>query len=156
MARIAKGATVSRVVRRIALGLAAAGFVGLASAQTPAQPEAPAKPAAPATYKGCVQKAPNSSTELVIKTATSCAKLTGQINVDQLAGHQVELTGMLTPRSGPQPATIKVDSVGSVGETCSDVCSLTPPRSRGLGHGGEIPGSEGGTPGLTAPTKPPQ
>jgi hypothetical protein len=103
-----------------------------------------------------VQKAPDSTTDLVISTPKVCALLTGKVSGDTLAGHQVELTGILTPRTSSAPASIQVNSVGNVGKACTDVCSLHPPMSRGLHKptNGEIPGSEGGTPGLT--TAPPQ
>jgi hypothetical protein len=103
-----------------------------------------------------VQKAPDSTTDLVISTPTACALLTGKVSAEKLAGHQVELTGILTPRTATAAASIQVDSVGSVGKSCTDVCALKPPMSRGLHRpsGSAIPGSEGGTPGLT--TTPPQ
>jgi hypothetical protein len=136
--------------------LAIAGMIGVAGLQSPAQ-SAGSEAAAPkpATYSGCVQKAPDSATNLVISTPTACAKLAGKIHVETLAGHEVELTGILTPRTATTPASIQVDSVGSVGKSCSDVCSLQPPRSRGLHPpNSAVPGTEGGTPGVT--TAPPQ
>jgi hypothetical protein len=128
--------------------LSAAGLVGFQGyAQAPAN--APATPAAPATFSGCVQKAPGSSTTLVISTATTCATLTGKVSVDVLAGHQVDLTGVLTPRTATDAASIEVHVVNGVGKSCSDVCALHPPHGRGL-H----PGGEGGTPGAAAPPQP--
>jgi hypothetical protein len=126
-----------------------------AFAQAPANPPAAAKPA-PAAYSGCVQKAPDSTTGLVISTPKVCALLTGKVSADALAGHQVELTGILTPRTSSAPASIEVNSVGSVGKACTDVCALKPPMSRGLHrpNDGAVPGTEGGTPGMT--TTPPQ
>jgi hypothetical protein len=103
-----------------------------------------------------VQKAPDSTTDLVISTPKVCAVLTGKLSADTLTGHQVEITGVLTPRTSTAAASIQVNSVSSVGKACTDVCALHPPMSRGLHRpaNGEIPGSEGGTPGLT--TTPPQ
>jgi hypothetical protein len=102
-----------------------------------------------------VQKAPGSSDTLVISAPTACAKLTGNISVDKLAGHQVDLTGILTPRTPAAPALISVDKVTKVGDSCTDVCSLRPPGTRGLhppdSH--EVFGTEGGTPGVAAPPK---
>jgi hypothetical protein len=114
------------------------------------------KPAAPATFSGCVQKAPDAPTTLVISTPTACARLAGNVSADTLAGHQVELTGILTPRTPSAPASIQVGSVGSVGKSCTDVCSLRPPGTRGLHRPTDnaVPGTEGGTPGVT--TAPPQ
>jgi hypothetical protein len=146
-------AALSGAVQACTLGIAiAACFAGTqATAQAASNPPAAAKPPAPATYSGCVQKAPDSTTDLVISTPKVCALLTGKVSADAVAGHQVELTGILTPRTSSAAASIQVNSVGSVGKACTDVCALKPPMSRGLHRptNGEIPGSEGGTPGLT-------
>jgi hypothetical protein len=143
--------TVSGSTWSLALRIALVGTIGLAGvhgyAQAPAN--APATPPAPATFSGCVQKAPGSSTTLVISTATTCATLTGKVSMDVLAGHQVDLTGVLTPRTATDAASIEVHVVNGVGKSCSDVCALHPPHSRGL-H----PGGEGGTPGVAAPPQP--
>jgi hypothetical protein len=155
--------TAARTVLACAFAFAiAACFAGTqAFAQAPANPSAAANPPAgakpaPATYSGCVQKAPDSTTGLVISTPKVCALLTGKVSADALAGHQVELTGILTPRTSSAPASIQVDSVGNVGKACTDVCALKPPMSRGLHrpNDGAVPGTEGGTPGMT--TTPPQ
>jgi hypothetical protein len=146
-------ATLSRTGRVLALSIAiAAGLAGTqAFAQAAANPPEAAKPPAPATYSGCVQKAPDSTTGLVIGTPKVCALLTGKLSADTLAGHQVELTGILTPRTSSAPASIQVNSVGSIGKACTEVCALHPPLSRGLHRpsAGMVPGTEGGTPGLT-------
>jgi hypothetical protein len=142
-------ATLSGITRACAFGIIIAACFAAArtSAQAAANPPAPA----PATYSGCVQKAPDSTTDLVISTPKVCALLTGKVSVDALAGHQVELTGILTPRTSAAAASIQVSSVGSVGKACTEVCVLKPPMSRGLHrpNDGAVPGSEGGTPGLT-------
>jgi hypothetical protein len=137
------------VIHACALAIALAGPPAFAQAAGTAP--AAAKPPAPATYSGCVQKAPDSTTDLVISTPTACALLTGKLSVEKLAGHQVELTGILSPRTPTVAASIQVDSVGSVGKSCTDVCALKPPGTRGLHRPSDnaIPGSEGGTPGLT-------
>jgi hypothetical protein len=157
MSRIA---VIAEITRGRALEIAIAGCLCATGAQAFAQgagASAPpaAKPAAPATYSGCVQKAPGASTDLVISTPTACARLSGKVSAGDLAGHEVELKGVLTPRSVSAAASLQVDSVVSVGKSCSDVCSLRPPGTRGLHapQGGAIPGSEGGTPGVTAPPK---
>jgi hypothetical protein len=158
MGRIAgRIAAISASARCFTMGAAIAGCVIVAGTQASAQtsggmPPAP-KPVAPATYSGCVQRAPGSSTTLVISSPTACARLTGKFTADELAGHEVELKGILTPRSTSAAASIKVDSVVSVGKACSDACSLRPPGTRGLHPpgGDAIPGSEGGTPGVAAP-----
>ena len=162
MERIADRFTViAETARFRALEVAVVTCLCVAAAQAFAQGPGgsatpPAQPAAPATYSGCVQKAPGSSTDLVISTPKVCAKLEGKVNADDLVGHQVELKGVLTPRSASAAASIQVNSVASVGKSCSEVCSLWPPGSRGLHppQNGAIPGSEGGTPGVAAP--PPQ
>ena len=105
-------------------------------------------------FQGCVQQSPTDKAVLVLSTESACATLSGKFTAAQLDGHQVDLKGVLTPRTSDLPASIRVDTVVSVGKACSDVCSLRPPKSRGLGKGGEIPGKEGGTPGA-APTQPP-
>jgi hypothetical protein len=149
IAAIYKGRGISR---GITLGLVMAGVAAVAgNGQAPPSSPPPPKPAAPAAVSGCVQKAPGSSTTLVISSATVCATLAGKVSVDQLSGHQVDLTGVLTPRTASTGASIQVDSVANVGKSCSDVCSLLPPHSRGLHAPGAVPGSEGATPGLTAP-----
>jgi hypothetical protein len=140
-------AAVSEANWRLAMRVVLAGVAGMAGVHGYAQP--PAATPAPATFSGCVQKAPGSSTTLVISTPNTCATLKGQVTVDELAGHQVDLKGVLTPRTAAVAASIDVQSVTSVGKTCSDVCSLQPPRQRGL-H----PGGEGGTPGAVAPPQP--
>jgi len=161
MERIADRFTVSaETTRGRALGVALVTCLCVAGAQGFAQGPGgsatpPPKPAEPATYSGCVQKASGSSTDLVISTPKVCARLQGKVSADDLVGHQVELKGVLTPRSSSVAASIQVDSVVSVGKSCSDVCSLRPPGSRGLHPPpGAVPGSEGGTPGVAAP--PPQ
>jgi hypothetical protein len=140
----------------LATVLAASVAISGILAQTPVP--SPAKPSAPAAFSGCVQKAPGSSTTLVLSTPTTCARLTGKFSVEQLAGHQIDLKGVLTPRTSSTPASIQVESVEKVGGVCSDVCSLQPPRSRGLHPPpqGEVPGTEGGTPGAVPKTPQPQ
>jgi hypothetical protein len=139
-----------------ALAFAAAALLGVASAPALAQASGSTPPPAPATYTGCVQKAPDST--LVISTPTACARLTGKAAADSqaLAGHQIELKGILTSRTPNAAASIQVDSVLSIGKSCSDICSLNPPGTRGLHRpaGSAVPGSEGGTPGVAPP--PPQ
>jgi len=118
------------------------------------QAQAPAAPPVQ-SFQGCVQPSPTDKTVLIVSTDNACAKLTGKFKAADLSGHQVELKGVLTPyASATAPASIKVESVVTVGKPCEDVCSLQPPHTRGLGHGGETPGKEGGTPGAV-PTPPP-
>jgi hypothetical protein len=115
--------------------------------------QAPAPPPVE-SFQGCVQPSPTDKTVLIVSTDNACAKLTGKFKAADISGHQVELKGVLTPyASATAPASIKVDSVVTVGKPCEDVCSLVPPHTRGL-HGGETPGKEGGTPGAV-PTPPP-
>jgi hypothetical protein len=126
------------------------------SAEAPPKPVAPtppaASPSAQALYSGCVQQSPGDKDTLVLSTDTVCAKLTGDLATASLAGHEIDLKGVLTPRAARTPASIQIDSISHVGKSCSDVCSLRPPGTRGLG--GEKPGREGGRPGVT-PTTPP-
>jgi hypothetical protein len=140
------------LVRKLEIALAAclcaAGAPAFAQAAESAPPPAPVA----ATYTGCVQKAPDST--LVISTPNACARLTGKLAADSdtLAGHQIELKGILTPRTPDVAASIQVNSVVSVGKSCSDVCALHPPGTRGLHRpDGAVPGSEGGTPGAAPP-----
>jgi hypothetical protein len=146
-------AAIAQATRGGALVIAAClGFAGThALAQAAETTSAP--PPAPATYKGCVQKAPGSDGTLIISTANACAKLTGKVSADSLAGHEVELQGILTPRTPSAAASIQVDSVTSVGSACTNVCSLHPPGTRGLHRpqDGAVPGTEGGTPGAAPP-----
>jgi hypothetical protein len=124
-------------------------------AQTAAQnsTEAPA-PARITRYTGCVQRSATDKDTLTLSTETLCAKLTGTLSTDKLVGHEIDLKGVLTDRTAAAPASIHIESIGSVGKPCSDICSLVPPGKRGLKKG-ELPGKEGGTPGV-APIKPPQ
>jgi hypothetical protein len=131
--------------------LPAAAQSGTQTAPAAAAPDPTAKPPAPAReFQGCVQSSPTDKTILVFSTDKVCATLDGGLATPQLAGHQIDLKGILTPRTRNQAASIHIDSVVNVGKPCSDVCSLRPPGTRGLG-GGETPGREGGTPGLTTP-----
>jgi hypothetical protein len=143
-------------IRACTLAFTLAACAALAPAQQPATPAAPpASPPKPASFSGCVTKAPGSA-DLVISTPTVCARLTGDAaSADKLAGHQVDLTGLFTPRDSSTSASIKVDSVKKVGAACSEVCSLHPPSARGLQRPNNqaIPGSEGGTPGAVAEPK---
>lgn len=132
----------------IAACLCAAASQGFAQAAESSPPPAPAV----STYTGCVQKAPDST--LVISAANACARLTGKLSADSdsLAGHQIELKGILTPRTPDAAASIQVNSVVNVGKSCTDVCALRPPGTRGLHRpDGAVPGSEGGTPGVAPP-----
>lgn len=116
--------------------------------QTPAHP-APT----PSNYSGCVQRSTNDKDTLILSGETVCAKLTGNFSADKLAGHEVDLKGVLTERTTSIPAAIRVTSITSTGKSCTNTCSLQPPGTRGLNKGGEKPGKEGGTPGA-APTQP--
>jgi hypothetical protein len=132
-----------------------AACLGLAGAHASAQATGSTTSAPPAasTYKGCVQKAPGSEGTLIISTTNVCAKLTGKVSADSLPGHEVELQGILTPRTPSAAASIQVNSVTSVGSACRNVCSLRPPGTRGLHkpEDGAVPGTEGGTPGAAPP-----
>jgi hypothetical protein len=153
-------------MRRIDAGLAAAlgiacciGVGGArAAGQSGATPAAKASSAAPASFAGCVQPLATDKTTLVLSGEAVCARLTGSFPVEKLAGHEVELKGVLTLRTDASSAAIQVGSVVSVGKSCTAVCALQPPRTRGL-HRNDVeqPGSEGGTPGAAQkPTPPPQ
>ena len=120
-------------------------------AQAAAQPSPPA----PSNYTGCVQRSTSDKDVLILSGETVCAKLTGTFSADKLAGHEVDLKGVLSERTPANPAAIRVTSVTSVGKSCTNTCPLKPPGTRGLNKGGEKPGKEGGTPGA-APTTPHQ
>jgi hypothetical protein len=144
----------STVVTAATLLLSCGGFV---SAQSPTKPSAPPSPQ---KFQGCVLPSPTEKTSmgeaiLIFNTESACAKLTGKFAAAKISGHQIELNGVLTPAASAAPASIQVDSVVTVGKPCSDVCSLLPPHTRGLGKGGETPGKEGGTPGAVPSTPPP-
>jgi hypothetical protein len=110
-------------------------------------------PPHPASFAGCVQRSTADKTTLILSGETVCAKLTGTFSSEKLLGHEVDLKGVLTERTASTPASIQVDTVNSIGKSCSSTCSLRPPGTRSLG--GEKPGKEGGTPGM-APKTPPQ
>jgi hypothetical protein len=126
----------------------------LASAQSPAVSSAPP---APQKFQGCVLPSPNDKTVLILNTDKACATLSGNFVPADISGHTIDLTGVLTPRTPAKPASIQVDKVLTIGKPCTEVCSLRPPGTRGLGHS-ETPGKEGGTPGAvpTQPSNPPQ
>ncbi|HEX6495678.1 MAG TPA: hypothetical protein VF018_09355 [Acidobacteriaceae bacterium] len=131
-ARIQPSATVAVVAVAFTLG-------GAAGAQQPAQPS-------PAKYTGCVQ---GDSASIVLRAPNLCAVLKGKVSASEVAGHQIELTGVLSPATKTNPATIQVESVSSVGQSCTETCAARP-RGRGLhptNTSSEVPGSEGGTPG---------
>jgi hypothetical protein len=147
-------ARIAKAAGNCALALTLAARATLAAAQAPAAP-ASSTPSKPASFSGCVQKAPG-TTDLVLSTPTTCARLSGDAaSADKLAGHQVDLTGIFTPRSSSTAASIQVNSVDKVGAACSEVCSLRPPSARGLQRPSNqaIPGSEGGTPGAVSEPK---
>jgi hypothetical protein len=139
------GSKLSRIPAQIAV-CGALSFASWAAAQSAAPAAAPAA----AKFSGCVQPLTTDKDTMVLSGDTVCAQLTGKFAASDLTGHQVELNGVLTPRTSGTPASIQVGSVSSVGKSCSDICSLMPPRTRGLGRGGQTPGKEGGTPGLTS------
>ena len=121
-----------------------------ARAQNPAPAPQASTPSAPAAFSGCVQKEQGNPANLILSTSTVCARLTGKAAAAKLAGHQVDLTGVLIPRTSTVAASIQVKSVSNVGATCSETCALQPPGTRGLHSSkkNEVPGSEGGTPGV--------
>lgn len=104
-------------------------------------------------YTGCVQRSTTDKNTLVLSGESVCAKLTGSFSSEKLAEHEVDLKGVLTERTAANPAAIRVDSVDSVGKSCSNTCSLQPPGTRGL-RGGEKPGKEGSTPAMAPKTQP--
>jgi len=153
IAAVIEAARISALAMVVA-GCAVAGG-SCAFAQGSSTEAAASKTPAAATYSGCVQKAPDVPTTLVISTPTVCAKLAGKVSADALAGHTVVLNGILTPSTASAPASIQVNSVGSVGNSCSDVCSLRPPGTRGLHRpDSAVPGSVGGTAGVTTTPHP--
>ena len=107
---------------------------------------------APANFAGCVQRSTTDKNILILSGETVCAKLTGTFSSEKILGHEVDLKGVLTERTASSPASIQVDTVNSIGKSCSNTCSLRPPGTRGLG--GEKPGKEGGTPGAAPKTSP--
>ncbi len=145
-------------LQQCTVAIAIAGCVWLATAQASAQASAQSSgnasaPPAPATYKGCVQKAPGTDGVLLISTPSACAKITGKALGDDAIGHEVQLDGILTPRTASVPASLHVDSVISVGNVCSKVCTLRPRRGLPSPQDQQkaTPGTEGGTPGKVGP-----
>ncbi len=131
------------------------------TAEPPASGQTPPTHAVPAStgessalrYSGCVMASPIDKDTLILNSDSVCADLTGKFATPDLAGHQIDLKGVLTPRAGTTPASIAIDSVDKIGKSCSEVCSPLPPRTRGLG---ERPGREGGRPGATTTPPTPQ
>jgi hypothetical protein len=143
-------AKAGRKFNRIAAMVVACGVLSVASWAGAQSTQTPAAAPAEKKFSGCVQPVPTDKDTLVLSGDTVCAKLTGKFAAADLSGHQVELSGVLTPRTPGTPASIEVGSVASVGKSCTDVCALKPPGTRGLGKGAQTPGKEGGTPGLTS------
>jgi len=129
--------------------------LGICAIATPCLSQAAPHPTTPAasSYAGCVQRSTADKNTLVLSGESVCAKLTGSFSAEKLIGHDVDLKGVLTERTAANPAAIHVDSIDSVGKSCSNTCSLQPPGTRGL-RGGEKPGKEGGTPGMAPKTQP--
>jgi hypothetical protein len=126
------------LVFRSSLGVLALAFFAAitAGAQQSAQPS---------KFTGCVQA--GSGDSIILSAPNVCAVLKGKISAEQVTGHQIELKGVLTPSNKSGPATIQVESVSSVGQSCTETCAARP-RGRGLHPPPkEVPGSEGGTPG---------
>jgi hypothetical protein len=134
------------------LVLTAISILPVSSNRQPAQTVTTATP--PTTFTGCVQRSANDNTVLIVSGKDFCVKLTGTFSGDKLAGHQATVRGTMVAGSTTQPAAIQVTSVTSIGAACSDACSLAPPGGRGLKKKGELPGREGGTPGMSG--TPPQ
>jgi hypothetical protein len=152
--REAKVQAKSGIIVRLIFAVIAGAFAS-AGTTAAAQPSATAQTGSPASavakYSGCVMRLEADKDTLVINDATVCAKLTGKFVAADIAGHEVDLTGVLTAGTRTVPAAIGVSGVSNVGKSCSSTCSLLPPRTRGLGKGGELPGKEGGTPGVAPP-----
>lgn len=144
----AKSGTIVRLILGVIAGCGVIAGANTATAQAPAATRTDSPAPAVSKYNGCVMRLDSDKDTLVINTATTCAKLTGRFVASDIAGYEVNLTGVLTAGSGKIPASLSVGSVTSVGKSCSSTCSLLPPRTRGLGKGGELPGKEGGTPGV--------
>jgi hypothetical protein len=154
MDRIAdRNVTRARSARCLVLGRSIALAAVLMASAGYAQESGNTSPAKPTAFSGCVQKASGSGNTLIISGEAVCATLKGKLAEEKLIGHQVDLKGVLTARTASVAASIEVQSVEKIGESCSDVCKLQPPGTRGLrppkDH--EIPGTEGGTPGVVAP-----
>ena len=125
---------------RTALAVLAVAFSFATAARAQQAPQA-----SPAKFTGCVQTGTGDS--VILTTPNVCAVLKGKISAQEVAGHQIELQGILSPATKSAPATIQVDSVSSVGQSCTETC-VARPRGRGLHRPtSEVPGSEGGTPG---------
>jgi hypothetical protein len=103
-------------------------------------------------FAGCVQRSTTDKDTIILSNETLCAKLTSTFPMEKVVGHEIDLKGVLTNGTASTPAAIRVGTITSIGKSCTDTCSLLPPGRRGLKKG-ELPGKEGGTPGM-APTKP--
>jgi hypothetical protein len=87
----------------------------------------------------------------------SCSVIKGEGVDAKLAGHKVTVSGTMQPETAAAAKTFVVTKVVEVGAACEERCSPRPAGHRGLGNK-DKPGSEAGTPGVTAPPKvpPPQ
>jgi len=142
------------ITRMIVFCICLASMPCVAQATPQTTPPVSSTVPAPSHYSGCVQRSTTDKDTIILSNENLCAKLTGTFSAEKLVGHEVDLKGVLTSGTTSIPAEIRVGSIGAIGKTCPDVCSLLPPGKRGLKKG-DYPGKEGGTPGA-APTKPPQ
>lgn len=87
----------------------------------------------------------------------SCSVIKGAGVDAKIAGHKVTVSGTMQAETADAAKTFVVTKVVEVGAACEERCSPRPAGHRGLGNK-DKPGSEGGTPGVTAPPKvpPPQ
>lgn len=137
---------ISPIARRWAVAFVAA---GIAAAVHASAQQAQVTSSTPATFSGCVQKSSGERPVLILNAPNACAVLEGKAARAELAGHEVQLTGILVPRTASAPTTIRVSAITERGAVCSSTCVPEPPGTRGLHRPSdhEIPGSEGGTPG---------
>lgn len=126
---------------RAAIGI----FLALMVAGAVAQSESSGR------YTGCVMK--DMDGNITFCEPEHCSMLTGNAVGDKLAGHTVTVEGTVKEPANGQPRRIVVSKVLSVGAACNQSCALYPVHHRGIG-GRDKPGSEGGTPGATAPQQP--
>lgn len=100
-----------------------------------------------ATYSGCVMK--DLDGNLTLCEPDHCSLLTGEGVDAKLAGHAVTVNGTVKEAADGQPRRVIVTKIVSVNAACNQTCALYPVHHRGIGSK-DKPGSEGGTPGVTA------
>ncbi len=132
----------------------AAGALACCTPWLSAQTEMPATEQSATAYTGCVTAGTGNPGVMFFKGEDGmCSQLSGTFKKGGLLKHRVVLKGELLAPTEDKPSTLKVISVESVEEACSDTCKPAPQGIHSV-ESDSRPGTEGGTPGATSQTPP--